>query len=133
MSCEHWRKQIALYVEGDVSPRKSRQVGEHVGNCPDCRRFAQELTQTQAVLRSLRHEAIDGRVFETIQDRVMEQLASSQVSVSHGWPRSIAWRWTVTGFVALLVFVGGAIWKRSSHRMSTEIVETGKPEGRIAT
>src|SRR5215471_7207140 len=99
MSCEHWRKQIALYVEGDVSPRKSSQVRKHVDSCPACRRFAQELTQTQVVLRSLGHEAIDGRVFEGIQDRVMGALASSQATVRHGWPRSIAWRWTVTGFV----------------------------------
>jgi hypothetical protein len=114
MSCENWRKQVALYLEGDVSGRKSNQVEKHLDICPACRRFAHELSQSQAVLKSLGHEAIDGKVFQAIQDRVIGELASGKAAASQRWWPSIAWNWGWTGVVTLglLLLLGGlAFWR----------------------
>src|SRR5206468_1087520 len=129
MSCEYWRRQIALHVEGDVSPRKSRQVDNHLDTCLACRQFARELGQSQAVLKGLGHEPVDGRVFEAIQDRVMDRLTSGRGRVSHTLSRSIRWNWRWTGAMTmglLLLFGGLAFWKSSRV---TQRVSNGRLAG----
>lgn len=132
MSCEYWRKQIALHVEGDVSPRKSRQVEKHLDTCPSCRQFARELSQSQAVLKSLGHEPVDGSVFEAIQNGVMDQLTSGRERVSQTLSPSIRWNWRWTGAITmgLLLLLGGlAFWKSSRE---TQPVSNGHLAGPAA-
>jgi Putative zinc-finger len=129
MSCEKWRTQIALYVEGDVSPRKNSQVEKHLGTCPSCRRFAGELSQSQAVLKSLGYEAIDDRVFKAVQDRVMDQLASGRIQAPSTVAPSLRrnWRWVGAMTMGLLLLLGGlAFWKSSRE---TRPVSNGRLAG----
>jgi hypothetical protein len=111
-----------------VSPRKSRQVENHLDRCPACRRFALELSQSQAVLKSLGHEPVDGSVFEAIQDRVMDRLAGRE-RVSQTLSHSIRWNWRWTGAMTmglLLLFAGLAFWKSSRE---TQPVSNGRLAG----
>jgi len=128
MNCKYWNLQIALEVEGDLSPRQGHRLAKHLGVCPACRRFAQELSRSQAVLKSLAHEAVDGRVFEVIQERVIAELASGKAGVICKRMPWIAWnwRWTATSTIALLLVVGGAgtVWKRSSRQISSGLSES---------
>jgi hypothetical protein len=132
MSCENWRKQIALYIEGDVSRQKSNQVEKHLDTCPSCRRFTRELSQSQAVLKSLGHEAVDDSLFEAIQDRVMDQLASGRIQA----PSTVApsfwrnWRWAGAMTMGLLLLLGGlAFWKSSRE---TQPASNGRLAGGAA-
>jgi anti-sigma factor RsiW len=117
MSCEYWRRQIALQVEGEVSPRKSRQVEDHLDTCLACRQFARELSQSQAVLKGLGHEPVDGKVFEAIQEGVLGRLASGGAPAAS---RPVWWNWRWTGAMGmglLLLLLGGLAFWKSSREM----------------
>ena len=130
MNCNRFEKLIALYGEGDLSRRKSRRVEKHLNTCPACRQIAQELSWSQTVLKSLGHESIDSKVFETIQDRVLDQLVSGNDGVRHAlwYPNPWSWRWTKTAVVGSLLLIGAlTVWYiRSPRQTPFNLAERGK-------
>jgi hypothetical protein len=113
MNCEYWNLQIALEVEGDLSPRKSRRVEKHLEICPDCHRFARELSQSQAVLKSLGHEAVDSKVFGTIQQKVLNEIASRRAIANSAW-----WNWRWTGAITTLLLLGAVAFRHLTQPAS---------------
>ncbi|HEU0050273.1 MAG TPA: zf-HC2 domain-containing protein [Nitrososphaera sp.] len=130
MNCNRFEKLIALYVEGDLSKRKNRRVEKHLNTCPACRQVTRELTRSQKVLRSLGHESIDSKVFESIQDRVLDQLVSANDRVNHTlwYPIPWSWRWTKTAVAGLFLLIGAlAVWNiRSPRQTPFSLAERGK-------
>jgi len=119
MNCSRFQKLIALFAEGDLAGRKSRQVEKHLVTCIACRQFAQELSRSQGVLKDLGSESIDNRVFQSIQDRVLDQISSREKSVIPTWPLlRWNWRWTQVLVFGLLMLGGLALWKNSFPRKS---------------
>src|SRR5262249_126189 len=112
VNCEYWRNQVALHVEEDLSPPKSRLVKRHLDTCPACQQFARDLSQSQAILKSLRHEAINGRVFEAIQERVIGEFVARKASGNYRWwpPALWNWRWTGALSMGLLLLLGGLVY-----------------------
>jgi anti-sigma factor RsiW len=112
MSCSQFEKQIALYVEGDLGGRKARQVEEHLHDCPACRELAEEIADSQAALKGLRAEAVDGVVLERIRRRVLDEVGGQRPSLRY------AWRWKhalAAGLVVVAVAMSVLLRQQSSE------------------
>ena len=117
MNCSRFQKLIALFAEGDLAGRKSRRVEKHLVTCVACRQFAQELSWSQGVLKGLGSESIDNRAFQSIQDRVLDQISLREKSIRPTWPLlRWSWRWTQVLVFGLLILGGLALWKNSFPR-----------------
>lgn len=74
---------------------------QHLCLCPGCREVAEGLAQTQAALRRLGEEEVDGRVLADVRRRVMDEVVSRRPS----WLYTLGWRHAVTA-AGLAVLVG---------------------------
>ena len=41
--CEEYAALLDLYVDGELSPEEMAAVQEHLDQCPDCRRYVDEI------------------------------------------------------------------------------------------
>lgn len=105
MSCARWEEKIALYAEGDLPERDTRRVEEHLGECPECRRFAAALAESQLAVKSLRGEAPEAAALEAVRRRVLEQIASEPRVPGFAW----GWAWKY-GLAGLALAVTGGLW-----------------------
>lgn len=105
MKCAGFEPLLALYVGGDLPPDEARRVEAHLAECADCRAARGVLESTQAGLRSLAEETLDGVVYARIRAAVLGELRREQRP---------AWRvWMLA--VAAAVLVGLAtltLWRR---------------------
>jgi hypothetical protein len=52
MTCQDFELQIALLTEGDLSASEAERVELHLARCPQCRRFAEEIAESQTALKT---------------------------------------------------------------------------------
>jgi hypothetical protein len=104
MACSRYEPMIALYVEGDLS---TAEIEEHLRLCPGCRRFADELRDTQRLLRGLREEEAPVEALAEVRNRVLEQVASRRPS----WLFAFRW-WHGLGAGATAAVLGGMLFPR---------------------
>ncbi|HTV55881.1 MAG TPA: zf-HC2 domain-containing protein [Terriglobia bacterium] len=82
MNCEKLETVIALYVEGDLPPRKARWVERHLMTCRACRAFTEELKLSQGALKRLGQVPAPEPSLERVRACVMNAAAIA------GSPRS---------------------------------------------
>jgi glutaredoxin-related protein len=51
MKCKMSEKILALYVGGELSQSKEREVAEHIKECPACAKKAEELRRSRVILK----------------------------------------------------------------------------------
>ncbi len=51
MKCKISEKILALYVGGELSKSKEREVTEHIKECPKCAREVEELRRSRVILK----------------------------------------------------------------------------------
>ncbi len=71
MSCPNFELPIALYVENDLAEAKARVVEGHLDSCDGCRAFAEEMRQSQGMLKALRGEFVEDLVFQEVRARTL--------------------------------------------------------------
>jgi anti-sigma factor RsiW len=92
---------LALYVEGDLTPEQERATESHLRGCLTCRAFLVELRASQAALHDLADEPVDDAGLASFGSRVAAATATKGPSVvGAGW-------WTVAA--SLVVAAAGAI------------------------
>ena len=100
MKCSYSENDIALYVEGDVEPAQIRAIAGHLAKCPACSDLAASLRDSQALLKSLRREAISPAALSSVRSRVLAEIDG----ISFRW----AWgRWVYAAASAVFVAVIG--------------------------
>lgn len=105
MNCKDFEYLIALYVEDDLHAREAAEVELHIASCPSCKRFAEEIQESQAALRIFSADDFDDAVLNELRRSVM-----NQISLGHGaagfWSRlfnRFRWQYAVaTTLVAVL-------------------------------
>ena len=104
MNCAEFEEQIALFVENDLSDAEVTGVEQHLESCAECREFAAELRESQAMVKGLRREPIDDAVFADVRAHVIRHV--SNVRPAPLWPKyAIA--------ATLLVMLTAAAWWRT--------------------
>ena len=108
MDCTRFESQLALYAGGDLAEDSARELEEHLRLCPGCRELAEGLTQSQAALRRLGEEDVDGQALVDVRCRVMDEVGSRRPS----WLYTLGWRHAVaaTGLAVLVATIG--LWPR---------------------
>jgi predicted anti-sigma-YlaC factor YlaD len=114
VNCSCFEKLISLYIEADLTGRRSQRVENHLNMCPACRQFVQEFGRSQILLKELGAESVGEDAFLTVQDRVLNELASREGSAQRVGLRASRWTWDWTQalVVGLFLLLGAfSLWK----------------------
>jgi hypothetical protein len=112
MNCGQYEPLIALYVEGDLSGRKVRQLEDHLKQCANCRRFAEKIQSSQKFLKTLREKPIEESIFQNLQDQVLARVSGSPsggLSVGISW-LAPTWRWRIPAAAGLALLMAGVVY-----------------------
>jgi anti-sigma factor RsiW len=108
MNCQAFEPWIALYVEGDLPVADTPLVEEHIAVCADCRELLRDLRESQAVVKELAAEAVDGALLTAVRAGVMEGTGNR---------RRLVWPWVATATAALALL---ALFLTPSRRPAPE-------------
>jgi anti-sigma factor RsiW len=108
VNCSQWERQLALLVEGDIGEREAREVEVHLAACSACREFVAELRESQAALRELGGEEVDGVALAAVRHRVLAQVESR----TSAWRFVRRWWHAVPVGVAAAVMMAVVLWPR---------------------
>lgn len=89
MSCRRFRPLVALWVGGDLAPRRAGRVEAHVARCEACRMLAERLRSDHADLAALGNETPDRTVLELVRQRVLASLRVIPGGAAPG--RTLSW------------------------------------------
>ena len=74
MNCADAEKLIALDVEGDLAETQAAALRNHLAACAPCEQFAQEMRESQQLLKSLRHELPPESLLSGARQAALQQL-----------------------------------------------------------
>jgi anti-sigma factor RsiW len=77
MKCEALVLLLPLYVEGDLDDTRIRYVVSHIRQCAQCEAIVEELRESQAMLKSLRREAVSAEVLAQVRLRAFSAGAAA--------------------------------------------------------
>ncbi len=119
---------IQTALDEDLPPRDQADLTAHLGHCPDCRLYADELRHLQVTLRQVaerhRHQA---RLVPDLSDRVRRKLNDGQ---ARQWWRSLGSGLAQTGslmVLALLVLRMGHLSPPASVQPAAELAAPAAP------
>src|SRR5262245_2423886 len=107
MRCRYSENDIALAVEGDLSPERAYEIQSHLMTCEACRDLATELRESQATLKGLRQDTVSAAALASVRSAVLTQISIR--------PRPLWGRWVygLAGAVFFLViFLGWSVEMR---------------------
>lgn len=104
MSCAKFEERIALHVEGDLGPKEAAVVERHLGQCAACCALAEELRESQAALKTLRHQRVGEEIFAELRRSVLVNVR----------PRTATWKCAAAA--AVLVIAAAALFLRGPQR-----------------
>lgn len=74
MKCSSQHRLIALYVGGDLDPRRARRLEQHLESCATCRGLAEELQADREALAGLDSEASESLGLGSIRGAVLAEI-----------------------------------------------------------
>ena len=103
MNCGRFESMIALDVEGDLPARQTAGLAEHLEICGSCRRFAEEMRESQAWWKSVKQEAPPASV--------LREVRWQKPGRTIPWP---FWRWAPLAATAglFLATLGNVVFRR---------------------
>jgi hypothetical protein len=130
MSCEQFERHVALHIEGDLPNRQARRLEQHLIRCPACRESAEGLSESQVILKNLRHESVSEAVFQKVRRRVLDEIAAKRQSPRPARWMSLfqRWQWQVglVGAVITLLAVA-AIFLSSPEAPEPPVAKRPEP------
>ena len=113
MSCRKFERLIALYVEGDLSDGEERRLRDHLEACPVCSHFADELRETQRLVKTVYRQPVAAALLRQVRARVMAEVQADR-RYPRRWfdlilPRRWSWPYASAGIGVVLV-LGGLGW-----------------------
>jgi anti-sigma factor RsiW len=98
--CEQYPDRLVDYADGDLSAADARQVAEHLGACPACRRRLMALRQSLAATQGF---------WQARADQLADIGTTAKPRMRRVWPRAAV---GVAAAVLLLVLARFAVWQR---------------------
>ena len=138
MKCSRASRLLALYVEGDLQDSQCGPLDDHLRECGDCRNLAAELVESQALVKSLRRDAVPEAALSSLRRQVLPQIARIDNSPNLGLRVERALmsrfrpRYAMTAIAAILVVSGvvvsGIVWRTGSESIPVAEVVQPAPE-----
>src|SRR5688500_17869552 len=72
MNCAEWQERIALFAGDDLPLDEASAVEGHLSMCDGCRAFERDLSETRAMLLSMR--TVDDSDVATVRSNVLREL-----------------------------------------------------------
>ena len=136
--CPEREETLALHAGRDLPPAEARELEAHLGCCPGCRGFLEELEESRSALAALAAETLPRADLADVHGRVMEEVRAGGGTERGGLLRAGApWRWAAAAAVvlalgaALVWRLGPATGPESSSSTADEpvwIARTEPPE-----
>jgi anti-sigma factor RsiW len=74
VNCTEWEERIALHAEGDLPQQERPAAEQHLGECPNCRKFLEELKQSLGALRAAHAEPPAASAFTVVRAQVLAEI-----------------------------------------------------------
>lgn len=87
--CEEYAALLDLYVDGELSPEEMAAVQEHLDQCPDCRRYVDEILEIRAAFPDVEETPVP----EGFADGVMEAIRAASPAPRKTTHRKTGRRW----------------------------------------
>ena len=110
MKCLKAQNLIALAVEGDLAEKQAPALRHHLGACPACAEFAQEMRESQWMLKSLGESGPESTVLLRARQTALEQIRFEQDNPASQWSAWIArprWVHATAGLAVLACLATG--------------------------
>lgn len=138
MNCEQFEKLIALEIEGDLPDKQVLKLSDHLSLCGSCRRFAEELRDSQMALHGYTGDDFDESLLAGIRHNVLAEI--NQGNIRHSpWDHIARWlgisdfrrfAWAMTGVAAVLAMATIFAFLQLTHsqkRIEIDIVAHSFP------
>ncbi len=80
MNCHRWERRLALHVEGDLPPPRRGALERHLRECEACAALAEELGESQDLLKSLNADRVPDASLARVRREVLPRAAALQAS-----------------------------------------------------
>jgi len=110
MKCLKAQNLIALDVEGDLAEKQAPALRDHLAACPACAEFAQEMRESQWMLKSLGASGPENAVLLRARQTALEQIRFEQDNRVSSWSAWIArprWVHATAGLTVLACLAAG--------------------------
>ena len=87
--CEEYAALLDLYVDGELSPEEMAAVQEHLDQCPDCRRYVDEILEIRAAFPGVEETPVPAG----FADGVMEAIRAASPAPGKTARRKTGRRW----------------------------------------
>jgi len=139
MSCRRVQPLVALWVGGDLAPRRARRVEAHIAHCEACRLLAERLRATRVALAVLAEEAPDRAALQLVRQRVLAALAHPPAGAASSralaWFPSVAWKGALGAALLAIVAAALVLVQRAANRpetpMGTAALSSARPSEAI--
>jgi anti-sigma factor RsiW len=103
MTCTRYEKDLALYVEHDLTDADAAAVEAHLRECPTCPSFLAELRASQAQLKDLASEEMEAEALAGVRARLVMAAAAQR-------PRHDGQVPTWAAAAAIVLALGAVLW-----------------------
>ena len=130
MSCEKFERLIALYVEGDLSDGEERRLRDHLEACPVCSQFADELRETQRLVKTVYRQPVAAALLRQVRARVMAEVQADR-RYPRRWfdlilPRRWSWPYASAG-IGITLMLGGLSWWLVTPADESQVTVSSRP------
>ncbi len=133
MSCRRVRRLVALWVGGDLAPRRVRRIEAHVAGCEACRLLAGRLRAGRDALAGFVEEPPDRVALRTVRQRVMARLDAAQADPAAGrtrpWRPAIGWKPALGAALLALGAAAVVLVQRATRGPDVREVVAARPTG----
>jgi hypothetical protein len=133
MKCPDIEKLIPLYAGGDLDPKHTRIVEQHLDSCENCRNQARGFEQSALWLKSNASPEFDDATFLQLRQAVRSEIARIQTKPGFGdlifslWPLRPAPALSVAAIIILIAALSLIIFRSSTDKNSNLITAVSNP------
>jgi putative zinc finger protein len=129
MKCSDREKQISDYLDGALDEAASRQLKEHIDNCPRCREILEEMKKTDILLRGNQEGSPPPEYWSDYWPRLKGKILEGEGSTRKNSRLSpiysvttLRWQTLLAIASVLILFLGGGglLWKVTSLQSQLE-------------
>lgn len=109
-TCSRVRRDLPLFIGGDLGGARATEIGGHLRDCPRCRREAAGLQQPLKRLRGVVAPAVADSLFESMHAAIVARVEREANRPMPGPMPFGGWRVWVASVAAAALFVVGWCW-----------------------
>jgi len=91
MGCPVSENDIALYVEGDLTPARAGEVETHLRACGACFSLTEELRDSQSVLKTIKQDTVSSSALAHVRGQILAEVGTVKVGLGR-------WVYALAGF-----------------------------------